>query len=79
VLRFTYSGEPMTTADRLVNPLGFRVLRYRRSQEQLDETLPPPPPPFPTSPQSLTTGESVPQVSTPSAPRRAQVAPEIRR
>lgn len=33
VLRFSYTGEPMSVEDRLVNPLGFKVERYRRSAE----------------------------------------------
>jgi type IV secretion system protein VirB8 len=35
VIRYRYSGEPMTIEDRLLNPLGFQVLRYRRSAEAL--------------------------------------------
>jgi type IV secretion system protein VirB8 len=41
VIRYRYSGEPMRLEDRLVNPLGFQVLRYRRDAE----TLPPEPAP----------------------------------
>ena len=33
VVRYTYSRAPMTLEDRLVNPLGFKVLTYRRSAE----------------------------------------------
>lgn len=39
LLRFTYSGEAMTAADRLVNPLGFKVTRYRKSEETLPEPV----------------------------------------
>ena len=35
VIRYRYSGEPMRLEDRLVNPLGFQVLRYRRDAEAL--------------------------------------------
>lgn len=35
VIRYGYSGAPMTVEDRFVNPLGFQVQRYRRSQEAL--------------------------------------------
>lgn len=45
VLRYSYSGEPMSVEDRLVNPLGFKVERYRRSAET-------PPMPDPTPVQS---------------------------
>ncbi len=37
VISWTYSGEPMTVADRLVNPLGFQVTRYRSDVEALPE------------------------------------------
>ena len=35
IIRYTYSGQPMSVADRFVNPLGFQVLRYRTSMEAL--------------------------------------------
>jgi type IV secretion system protein VirB8 len=35
MIRYRYSGEPMSMEDRLINPLGFQVLRYRRDQEAL--------------------------------------------
>jgi type IV secretion system protein VirB8 len=38
VIRYRFSGEPMKLEERFVNPLGFRVLRYRRDPE----TAPPP-------------------------------------
>ena len=41
VIRYRYSGEPLRLEDRMVNPLGFQVLRYRRDPE----TLPPEPVP----------------------------------
>ncbi len=44
VVRFRFSGEPMALADRLVNPLGFQVVQYRRDQEA------PPPEPVATVP-----------------------------
>ena len=33
VLRYRFSGEAQALADRLVNPLGFQVIGYRRDQE----------------------------------------------
>jgi type IV secretion system protein VirB8 len=33
VIRYRFSGAPMAIEDRLVNPLGFQVTRYRRDQE----------------------------------------------
>jgi type IV secretion system protein VirB8 len=44
-VHYGYSGEPASIADRFVNPLGFQVQRYRRSQE----VLPTPQPPSATS------------------------------
>jgi type IV secretion system protein VirB8 len=46
VVEYRFSGEPMSAADRFVNPLGFQVLRYRRDPEALtplDDAAPPPP------------------------------------
>ncbi|MBY8826571.1 virB8 family protein [Hephaestia mangrovi] len=45
VIRYTWSGAPMSVADRYVNPLGFQVVRYNRSAE----TLAPAPQASPTS------------------------------
>ena len=33
VIKFRYSSEPMKLEDRLVNPLGFQVVSYRRDAE----------------------------------------------
>lgn len=41
LVRFRFAGAPMALADRLINPLGFQVIHYRRDQEA------PPPPPQP--------------------------------
>ncbi|HYI40650.1 MAG TPA: VirB8/TrbF family protein [Allosphingosinicella sp.] len=38
VIRYRYTGEPMKLEDRFVNPLGFRVVRYRVDPE----SAPPP-------------------------------------
>ena len=35
VIRYRYSGEPMSVEDRFVNPLGFEVTHYQRSAEAL--------------------------------------------
>ncbi|HEX8224922.1 MAG TPA: VirB8/TrbF family protein [Allosphingosinicella sp.] len=48
VIRYRYSGEPLRLEDRLVNPLGFQVLRYRRDAE----ALPPEPAPAPAPSQA---------------------------
>lgn len=35
IVRYRFSGEPMSAEDRFLNPLGFQVLEYRRDQEAL--------------------------------------------
>ena len=37
ILNYRFSGQTMTAEDRLVNPLGFQVMRYRRNAEFLGE------------------------------------------
>ncbi|WP_242416505.1 virB8 family protein [Sphingomonas panni] len=49
VIRYRYSGEPMSVADRFINPLGFQVERYRRSMEVLPPAEPQVPAPTPRS------------------------------
>ena len=43
MIRYRWSGEPMTLADRFVNPLGFQVTAYRRDPEALVANAAPPP------------------------------------
>lgn len=43
LVTYTFTGAEMSEADRLVNPLGFQVSRYRRDAEVLPENLPPQP------------------------------------
>jgi type IV secretion system protein VirB8 len=69
VIRYRYSGEPMRMEDRLVNPLGFEVLRYQRNAE----ALPPEPAPAPASPEQGVTIKPV--VVVPGA-APAQAAPQ---
>lgn len=68
VIRYTYSGAPMSVEDRMVNPLGFQVTRYRKSIE----TLPPPEPepvasPTPTPVPTLVPSPASPMGAAPSA------------
>lgn len=35
IVQYRFSGEPMSAADRFLNPLGFQVLTYRRDPEAL--------------------------------------------
>jgi len=41
IINFRFSGAEMSADDRLLNPLGFQVTRYRRDQEALAETSQP--------------------------------------
>ena len=40
VISYRYTAAEMSADDRLVNPLGFQVTRYRRDPETLPEVLP---------------------------------------
>jgi type IV secretion system protein VirB8 len=42
VIRYRFSGEPMSVEDRFVNPLGFQVTRYQRNPEALPPAEAPP-------------------------------------
>ena len=44
VIKYEYSGAEMTQEDRLINPLGFQVTRYRRDAETLPEAVDTQPP-----------------------------------
>lgn len=33
VIKYRFSGDAMSAEDRLLNPLGFQVVRYRRNEE----------------------------------------------
>lgn len=43
IVDYTFTDAPMSEADRLLNPLGFQVTRYRRDAETLSDALPTPP------------------------------------
>lgn len=72
VISYRFTGEPMRMEDRLVNPLGFQVLRYRRDPE-----APPPPEPVPVPVQPVLVqpvpAAPAPKPAQPQAPR----APEV--
>ena len=40
IVRHGYSGEPMSVAERMINPLGFKVTSYRKSAEALTTAEP---------------------------------------
>ena len=41
VIRYRFSGAAMSAEDRMTNPLGFQVIRYRRNAETLAAPAPP--------------------------------------
>jgi type IV secretion system protein VirB8 len=83
VIRYRYSGEPLRLEDRLVNPLGFQVLRYRRDAE----ALPPEPQPAPAVAQPVVTvpmgtvrvesSQTTTQTTQTAPPRPAVPEPEL--
>jgi len=69
VIRYTFSRAPMSLEDRLVNPLGFKALTYRRSAEapppvQVQQVQPVPSRPLGYDGRALQLGE---QLSVPVA------------
>lgn len=42
IVRYRFIDAPMSMEDRLINPLGFQVLQYRRDQEALSDAIPNP-------------------------------------
>lgn len=62
VIKYRFSTGPMRAEDRFVNPLGFQVFGYNRSQENLA------PDPAPAAGAAPLSGSSQPQVLTPGAP-----------
>jgi len=55
-IRYQYTDAKMSDADRLINPLGFQVVRYRKDEETLPETTnvsPAVPPTVPVQPSGV--------------------------
>lgn len=69
VIRYRYSGEPMKLEDRFVNPLGFRVVRYRVDPE----SAPPPAPAATVVPVEVVSGSSTTVTTTTTAPGAASL------
>lgn len=74
VIRYRFSGEPMSLEDRLINPLGFQVLRYRRDAEALPAE-PDTPPPAAAQPVKVPVLPAQPAPAP--AQRPAQQGPEL--
>jgi type IV secretion system protein VirB8 len=69
IVRYRFSGEPMSVEDRFVNPLGFQVLRYRRDAEAL------PPEPAPAPPVATQPVLKIPAAPAPGRPAAAPARP----
>lgn len=79
VIRFRYSGEPMSVEDRYINPLGFQVLRYRRDPEAMPVAQEAPPAAVPAAlPDAGSTGSplAAPLPAPKPAPKRTPPFPE---
>lgn len=55
-LNFRYTDAEMSAADRLINPLGFQVVRYRKDAEMLPDAVASPGGPIPSPTQPATGG-----------------------
>jgi type IV secretion system protein VirB8 len=81
VVTYRYSNAEMSAADRLTNPLGFQVIRYRRDAEALPETLPQPGTEVPQAarrvPADAAQAPVVLRTAAPTAPATQQPEPEL--
>lgn len=64
VIRYRFSGAAMTAEDRMTNPLGFQVTRYRRNAE----TLAPPAQPIAAAPAADDPTAGLPSANLQSRP-----------
>ena len=86
MIRYRFTGEPMTQENRFANPLGFQVVRYRKDQEALPAPEPVQPaqpgiavqPPQGGQPAIVAPGIQRPQAVVPpqQAPRPQQQRPQ---
>lgn len=58
IVQYRFSGEPMSTEDRFLNPLGFQVLEYRRDPETLAADMAGSRDPYETVPTDSATDEA---------------------
>lgn len=68
VIKYRFSGAAMSAEDRLINPLGFQVMRYRRDAETL------PVAPAATQAAPAASGAAVASGAAQAAPTRPGVA-----
>ncbi|HEY0013477.1 MAG TPA: VirB8/TrbF family protein [Allosphingosinicella sp.] len=74
VIRYRFTGEPMTQENRFANPLGFQVVRYRKDQE----ALPAPDQVQPAQPGAAVQqqgGQQQPTIAVPGIQRPQAVVP----
>jgi type IV secretion system protein VirB8 len=57
-IRYRYTDAEMSAADRLINPLGFQVVRYRKDAETLPELIDDPAAPATAAPAAVPVGEA---------------------
>jgi type IV secretion system protein VirB8 len=60
VVKYRFSGEAMSAADRMINPLGFQIVRYRRDAETVTTAPPPPPQIAPRAAPAAANGPTAP-------------------
>lgn len=63
-IKYRFSGDAMSADDRLLNPLGFQVLQYRRNEELAPPELPVAPA-SPAVPAMMPGGRSAPNSTIP--------------
>lgn len=71
-VRYRYVGAPMSFEDRLVNPLGFQVLSYKRDAEAVGQ-----PSAADRIPSAFSAGDPSPTQTTVPAPAEAAQAPAV--
>jgi type IV secretion system protein VirB8 len=74
VIGFRYSNATMRTEDRLINPLGFQAVSYRRDAENIAPVIVEPEPAEPR-PVSNEPSQSPPTVPPPTAPTAQEPSP----
>lgn len=78
VVKYRYSGEPMSIEERYVNPLGFQVTSYQRSAETFTPPADPNAEPGVVQPQqAIPGGVTIPQAQPSPGPSRLPGGAEL--
>jgi type IV secretion system protein VirB8 len=72
VVKFGFTGGPLSMEDRLINPLGFQVDHYRRDAETAAPTIIAPGSP---APSMIAPGSPAPSMIAPGSPAPGMIAP----